>query len=302
MSEKSLPTVLVEVQRLVDEMKSNSYVTRDYLASVIRQEYNLPTQRVKLFVQNIPVVQLDGLFHYRMKNVLEVCSRSLNCMIVGPAGSGKTSLAAQVAAALELDFFATGAVDSPYKLSGFIDAGGKYQRTAFRRAFEDGGLFLFDEIDASSANALMFFNAALSNDWCDFPDGMVKKSNNFRVIAAANTFGTGRDRMYVGRNQLDAATLDRFVTIDIDYDEALERKLAGDDVWVDIVQTIRKIVFKNKLRVVVSPRASMQGAHLVDLGWELRDVLSATVLRGVSPSDRTTIAAAVDHSLAEAIR
>jgi hypothetical protein len=32
--------------------------------------------------------------------------------------------------------------------------------TDFRRAYKDGGLFLFDEIDASFPQALLAFNAA----------------------------------------------------------------------------------------------------------------------------------------------
>jgi len=66
-------------------------------------------------------------------------------------------------------------------------------------------LFLFDEIDASLPNAVLAFNAALANGYADFPDGMVKRHPRFACIAAANTFGMGADRIYVGRNQLDGA-------------------------------------------------------------------------------------------------
>ena len=41
-------------------------------------------------------------------------------------------------------------------------------------------------------------------------------------MATANTFGTGADPIYAGRNQLDGATLDRFVVIEMTYDAALE--------------------------------------------------------------------------------
>ena len=48
------------------------------------------------------------------------------------------------------------------------------------------------------------------------------------ILAAANTWGRGGDQQYVGRNQLDAATLDRFVlsTLHVDYDTDLERDIA----------------------------------------------------------------------------
>ena len=51
--------------------------------------------------------------------------------MAGPAGSGKTSLAEALAKALGLPFFFNGAIDSPYKLAGFIDAQGRINRPAF---------------------------------------------------------------------------------------------------------------------------------------------------------------------------
>lgn len=54
----------------------------------------------------------------------------------------------------------------------------------------------------------------------------------FRVIAAANTLGHGSDRVYVGRNQLDAATLDRFKAgqVPMDYSLAVEKAILDTDV------------------------------------------------------------------------
>ena len=125
------------------------------------------------------------------------------CLVVGPAGSGKTTLAEQASEALGIDFHFSGAVLKKHEVLGYRDANGNVQRTAFRDAFENGGLFLFDEIDASSANALVCVNAALANKWCDFPDGRIKAHPSFRIIASANTNGDGATREYAGRNQLD---------------------------------------------------------------------------------------------------
>ena len=48
-------------------------------------------------------------------------------------------------------------------------------------------------------------------------------------IAAGNTTGAGADMKFVGRNQLDGATLDRFVFVFWEYDEDFEVHVAGDD-------------------------------------------------------------------------
>ena len=173
---------------------------------------------------------------------------------------------------------------SEYKLTGFIDAQGRIVNTEFRKAYENGGLFLFDEIDASFPQAILAFNAALANDFMDFPDKKVPKHRNFYCIAAANTFGTGADRQYIGRNQLDAASLDRFITMNWEIDERLERELANNDEWVNYVQKARKAASKIGERHIISPRASMQGADLLRIGIDRKEVEKDVVWKGLDAS------------------
>ena len=142
--------------------------------------------------------------------VLAALSVRENMYLVGPAGSGKTTIATQAAEALGLPFYSTGAVGMASQL---------YMETDLYRAYVNGGVFLFDEVDASSAQALLAFNAILANDIAAFPCGTVKRHPDFVVIAAANTFGNGADAQYIGRNQLDSAFLDRFMFVTMDYDE-----------------------------------------------------------------------------------
>ena len=177
--------------------------------------------------------------HPQLDTVLKAIACG-NVSLIGPAGSGKTTLAKQVATALDLSFYFNGAIDSEYKLSGYKDATGTYHTTAFREAFEKGGVYLFDEIDASGPRALLAFNAALANGNESFPDRQVEKHKDFRCIAAANTYGRGANRVYVGRNQLDGATLDRFITVDMDYDPLFEFKISANANWTSRVQAYRE--------------------------------------------------------------
>jgi uncharacterized heparinase superfamily protein len=113
-----------------------------------------------------------------------------------------------------------------------------------------------------------------------FPDkpDRVMRHQNFRPVAAANTFGSGADRIYVGANQLDASTLDRFVFFDFRYDEKLERLLSGGNVkWAERVQAIREGAAKEKARMVISPRATLFGAKLLSIGWT-QDVVEQRVI------------------------
>jgi len=218
-----------------------------------------------------------GKQHYQLPTLLRILATKLNVYLIGPAGSGKTHAAIQCANALKIPFYFTGAIASEFKLTGFMDAQGRIVSTEFRKAYETGGLFLFDEIDASYPQAVLAFNAALSNDYMDFPDKRVERHRNFYCIAAANTFGQGADRQYIGRNQLDAASLDRFVFLDWNYDLNLERDLASNDDWCNYVQKIRRFIYAYKIRHVVSPRASMFGARLLANGIP-RDVVEITIL------------------------
>lgn len=233
------------------------------------------------------------LVHEQFDQVLKAVAAEVPVMLVGPAGSGKTTICEQVAQALDLRFYFTGAVASEYKLSGFVDAQGRIVSTAFRDAYTNGGLFLFDEVDASMPQAIMAFNAALANGHCDFPGDTepTKRHPDFRVVAAANTFGRGADRQYVGRNQLDAASLDRFVIISMDYDEKLERALAGNTEWARKVQRIRREINKQQIRHIVSPRASIQGARLLAAGFSIDEVLESTVWKGLDKDSKARVLA-----------
>jgi cobaltochelatase CobS len=233
----------------------------------------------------------DAHRHAVFADVLAALSVRENVYLVGPAGSGKTTIAAQAAEALELPFYSTGAVGMAYQLQGFINAEGKYMETDLYRAYVNGGVFLFDEIDASSAQALLAFNAIAANDLAAFPCGTVKRHADFVIIAAANTFGNGADAQYVGRSQLDAATLDRFAFIAMDYDERLELAIASDDEWTRFVQAVRKSVRAHKLRHVVSPRASIKGGKLLAAGMSRDKVEQALLWRSLSESDIAKIRA-----------
>jgi cobaltochelatase CobS len=226
-----------------------------------------------------------GLHHHALADLIKVLQavapNRRNVYIVGGAGSGKTTLAEQVAKTFELPFYFNGAIDSEYKLIGFIDAAGKYQSTAFRKAYENGGVYLFDEIDSSSASALLALNAALANGHMDFPDGAVKRHKDFIALAAANTVGTGATRTYCGRNQLDASSIDRFIFIDAGYDEKLERTLAGNDEWTNMVLKYRAAADRLKIRHIISPRASIMGAELLAGGLDRAKVEQMIIWKGL---------------------
>lgn len=231
---------------------------------------------------------IQGQRHNQLEDLILVAALKLNVLMVGMAGTGKTHAAEQVAEGMGLPFYtmSVGAQTSKSDIMGYMHAGGDYVRSHFREAYENGGVFLMDEIDAGNANVLIQVNSALSNNVCSFPDAMVKRNPDFIFIASANTYGNGANRQYVGRNQLDAATLDRFCVIDWLVDNELEKTLAdGNDAWYVAVLAARDYVSEHSIRALVTPRATQKGAQMLASGISVESVCDAVLLASV-PEDK----------------
>lgn len=226
---------------------------------------------------------IEGIVHQSFELLLHVVATGVPVMLVGAAGTGKSHSAELVAQSFDLPFYAmsVGAQTSKSDLIGYMNAVSAYVRTVFREAYENGGVFLLDEIDAGNSNVLIQLNAALANGYMSFPDGMVRKHDDFKFIASANTFGLGASRQYVGRNQLDAATLDRFTVLTWDIDNQLEESLAVGEMgaeWLKVVRFVRNHVTENELRIVVSPRATQRGSLLLQSGIDFNNTLHMALL------------------------
>lgn len=197
-----------------------------------------------------------GVTHEMFEDVLATVVANEPVLLVGSAGTGKNHLVKQVADAMGLEFYFANSVKQEHQLLGFIDANGNYHETQFYKAYTQGGVFLLDELDGSDSNALVTFNSAIgSTRYCDFPVGRVYAHENFRVVAAANTFGKGASLQYVGRNEIDDATLDRFQVIEIDYSEQVEDALTSDTDLLYFIRRFRHACEEYGINHIVSYRA-----------------------------------------------
>ena len=150
-------------------------------------------------------------------------------ILVGPAGCGKTEMAKQLAKELGLKYYSDSSISDEYKVSGFEDANGLYKPTQFYEAFTKGGVYCLDEVDGSDPNALIKINTAIANRFMAFPQvGMKTAHKDFHIVATANTFCNGASIVYVGRNQLDGATRNRFYFIEVDYDKEIDKVCCKD--------------------------------------------------------------------------
>lgn len=275
-----------DLARELDEAVSNHLDNRlNGELKVLREE--IKKQQVLKVVTDNGDNLVKGVKHMQLPSLINMVGAGLNVMLTGSAGSGKTHAATQVAEALGLKFYAlsVGAQTSKSDIVGFIDAGGTYRTTPFRQAYEKGGVFVMDEIDAGNSNVLIQINSALSNGICSFPDKQVKAHKDFHFIATANTYGKGESMKYVGRNRLDAATLDRFTIIHWLIDERVERAIAGNDTAMyKAITAARSYCERSEIDAMITPRTTQKAVALHKLNWSVQGIWGV-VLKPYVPSE-----------------
>lgn len=256
--------------------------------SYIKDTYGTINRKITVSVNGSEPRAVEGILHEKFDTVLKYVQMDEPVFLVGAAGSGKNFLCKQVADALKLDFWFTNAVTQSYQITGFTDAMGKYQPTQFYHAFTEGGLFMLDEMDASIPEVLIILNAAIANRYFDFPApiGRTEAHKDFRVIAAGNTYGHGADAEYVGRNQLDAASLDRFALVEIYYDAKIEEGLAcGNDELLAFCREFRDAINSCGIHTVVSYRTIGRSARMLSVGMDINTVMETAIVKSLHKDD-----------------
>ena len=247
-------------------------------AEKVREIVRTELRNWTIHIETHQPVKLSGRPHRTLGLLVQVMNLREPVYLKGPAGSGKSTGAAMAAQSFGLPFYHTGKVDSKYDLLGFVDAIGTYQSSSLYTAFKDGGVFLWDEVDASAPDALTAFLNLIEGDSFEFPCGRVEKHADFRPIAAGNTSMLGGTAEYTGRMRQDAAFKDRFLEIDWSYDEDLELALYGDAAA--IVQEYRKTAARNGIKHIISPRASRRLQKLLQV-YPKQDAIEMAIRNGL---------------------
>lgn len=242
--------------------------------------------------KEVPVTATNDAIRHNQYGTIRTCLlANIPIYLAGPAGSGKNFTVEQIAKELGWNFYFSNSVQQEYKLTGFIDAGGKFHDTEFYKACTDGKdcIFFLDEMDASIPEVLVLLNAAIANGYFEFPTGKVS-FDKVHFVAAGNTVGTGADANYTGRMVLDQATLDRFVIIEFGYDRNVELHLAkGNADLVDFVEFLRVGTEASGIRATFSYRCISQVTKLEAAGMDIKVCIRIAVLKGMDTDTVETI-------------
>ena len=274
---------LASIKRIYDVKGITKTTTEGFVKNIETPVYVAPEATA------VKIEKESKAVKHAKYNEIKVClQNNIPIYLAGPAGSGKNFTVEQIANELGWDFFTTGSVQQEYKLTGFIDAGGKFHDTEFFKACssENECVFFLDEMDASIPEVLVLLNAAIANGYFEFPTGRVN-FDKVHFVAAGNTVGSGADESYTGRMVLDQATLDRFAIIEFGYDKKIELSLCGgNEELVNFIHDLRAKAESQGIRTTFSYRCITMVTKLEKAGMALETIIKIAVVKGL---DKDTI-------------
>ncbi len=237
-----------------------------------------------------PAVPADGFAPVWFGRLAKLHACRVPALLVGPAGSGKTTAVELLAKTLAQPFhrISIAAGTDEGQLQGWLHPSSEGMRFEYvasvnSYAYEHGGIVLIDDIDLGDANALGILNACLDNGPWHIPlrhhNPTFTRHPDYYICAAANTAGHGADRLYAGANQLDERTLSRLRAgqIKCDYDSVLETNLYGNHK----PGAAESLVFGHRLR-----------ARLRAVPGQLRDVSTRDIATRYVMLDQFSVAEA----------
>lgn len=274
---------IAELSTKKSEPKTGGQV--EQLNEMIKTLSEIQSNRIEIKIGEKSTKIIEKVVHENFKKIVGLIAKKQAVYMYGPAGTGKSQLAEDVADAMELKFYPASTLTQEFKLSGYKDAHGEYHETNFYKAFVYGGLFFLDEMDSCASEVLVGLNGALANGYYDFPNGTERAHENFRVIGAGNTIGRGGDLQYTGRQVLDLSTLDRFWGVKVDYSITIDKAVSNNDMeLVEFAQAMRKTSEEMEVHILLSYRSISRIAEFQDM-FSLVEIMEMAVIKGVAIDD-----------------
>lgn len=284
------PEVQIYIQELITQATTQAMAISSSMMNKALAEFEAKLATIETPKSKIMQIQINDLNIKKLSveavpylpRMIINAKMQLNTMLVGPAGSGKTFAAHQLAEALGLEFShinCTAGMSETWLAGRHTPLG--FLEASFAHAYEHGGVFLMDEIDAAGSNVLMLLQTAIENG--HFYNPMTGKTlarhKDFVMIAAANTVGKGADGVYTARERQDAAFLSRFIQIRVDYNREIERVVCPDSQIRSFLWTIREKLLAKGGGDFISTRDLKQTYQQYSAGVSMRDIIDSMSLK-----------------------
>lgn len=193
-----------------------------------------------------------------------------SCLLVGPTGSGKSSLVEQTCARLAWPCITVSAhsrMEMP-ELTGYNlpvtdpvsgDLNTKFVDGPLTRAMREGLVFVVDEYDTLDPSVTVGLHAVMEGRPLVIAENngeVIRPHANFRFVACGNTAGQGDEHgVHAGTMQQNLATLDRFRVFEVPYLEEADEVSTLMDANPGIPQSI----VEKMVKIAKSIRDQHQG-------------------------------------------
>lgn len=286
----------LDIENIVDELSTKrdsineSKGQLDFLIEELQQK--LEEQKSKIIPQAIEIkildkqIKLEGK-HKNYPKLLNYLVNKKDTFVHGPAGSGKNTAVFQASQDIGTDFHCLQLSQLSLKseLTGYRNImNDNFLPTTFVKAYENGGIFLADEFDNWAPTVVTSVNMAIANGFYEFSHKTIQRHKDFVFVALGNTIGLGAENHYVTSRAISGASRDRFRFLNWPIDENLEFLMVPKkyEFWVKFVQVCRKEAELNGNVILITPRATIQGAEDLELGFSRAEVIENVLLRGQS--------------------
>jgi hypothetical protein len=289
----------LELQNILKEHKDAAKYAARNMRDKIMEE--IVKGRTTIVLPNTSEIEIQHMDHPKMEDVVKSLVIQKKTMLVGPAGTGKTYMVAEIAKRMNIPFYkySCSRDSSVHDLLGYKQPKSEvYLQTSFLNAYENGGLFLVDEYDAMSGDMALFFNGIADNsNFISIPhrddNPTAKKHKDFYLVMCGNTWGKGSTD-YSGRDFQDMALMDRFrfCRHHIGYHIQLEKQLMGNYYpWVEAMRDAFE-----EIGNYLSTRNVEDISILINAGYTSKRILNM-VCQDLSTEDRSNIFRKVNNNI-----
>jgi MoxR-like ATPase len=229
--------------------------------------------------------------------------RGRNAWMFGPAGTGKTSFAEQLAARTGRPFFLVSCDDTteaPELLGMTVPHSGgvRWQDGVLTAAIRvPHAIVLIDEPTVARAGAIMVLQSVLASGILSIKETgeVVKCAEGVRFLCADNTNGTGggTSEGYEGTRRMNRATLDRFSTfLKLDYmtpeneTAALVAHTGCTPQLAELLVGCAALTRKARVTHALGLRRLIAWAEALTDGLEVRTAFEVAILNGCARDDR----------------